>query len=193
MCQGIRVAVGTVNAELLQGITGEPHFGLHGRAVGHPGSPRAPLAVAADRNVDHRRIARRNRRITKAEGFEHPGTEVLDNDIGSVTKLQCEIAGLRDVQVDADVALASVLLGVIAADVATAGERQPGEVAAGWFDLDHLGAEIQQMFGAVRPREHPAEIDDPHTFKWKSHLYRPSNRAAPGPLACREANPTFRS
>src|SRR6201998_1494831 len=109
MRQRISAAVGTVNTELVQGVTGEPDLGLYRRAVGHPCSPRTSLPVAADRNVDHRRIARRNRRITKAEGFEHPGAEVLDDDIGSVTQFQGYIARLGDIQVNADVALAGVL------------------------------------------------------------------------------------
>src|ERR1700739_4589843 len=49
------------------------------------------------------------------------------------------------------------------------------------------------MFGAMRPGQHSAEIDDPHAFKWKRHRYRPSKRAAPGPLAAYDANPTFTS
>src|SRR4029077_19466289 len=71
------------------------------------------------------------------------------------------------------------------------------DIALGRFDFDHFGAQVEQMLGAVRTGEHTGEIDDPDAFEWprllQRHDYRPSKRAAPGPLAASEASPILRS
>jgi hypothetical protein len=64
---------------------------------------------------------------------------------------------------------------------------------AGGLDLDHLGPEIEQVFGAMRASEYAGEVDDAHALWWQAHDHFPSNRAAPGPKAANDSRPCLRS
>jgi len=79
--------------------------------------------------------------------------------------------------VDADVALAGVLLCVIARHSRCGREREPRDIGPWRLDLDHLGAEIHQGAGAERPGEDPREVDDANAAEGASvgaaHLSAP--------------------
>jgi len=47
---------------------------------------------------------------------------------------------------------------------------QPGVVALGCFDLDHLGALVAQQRGGHRAGEHRRQIDDADAFEGLGHI-----------------------
>src|SRR3546814_1819924 len=71
------------------------------------------LAIAGDRGIDDPGIAGRDRFIVEAERGERTGAEILDDDIGLVAKAQREVAGARRIEINADIAFAGILLGII--------------------------------------------------------------------------------
>ena len=140
-----------VGAGLLQGLAIVPHavlgktgFGLYRWSIGHPAAPRATLAVTGDRCVDQARIALRQRRIVKAEEAQRSRAKILHHDIGAIAELQRQIIGAGNIQIDADVAFAGVLLRIIARHSVRRRKRKARHVRAWRFDLDDLGAEILQ-------------------------------------------------
>lgn len=163
---------------------GESRLSLDRRRVGHPRAPRTVLAVATDRGVDDTRVADRDRLVIQPEGGERTGPEVLHDHVGGVAEPKSNIAGTRRVEVDAHVALASVLLRVVARDLPVAGERLPGQVATRRFELDDFGTQVEQRLGAVGTGQHAGEINDPDAFERKRHAaHLPSNSAMPMPFS----------
>ncbi len=165
-------------------VGGDSRLGLDRGRVGHPGAPRAVLAVAADRGVDDTGVAGRDRLVAQPERGQSTGPEVLHDHVGGVAEPKSDIAGTLHVEVDAHVALARVLLGVVARDLPAAGERLPGQVATGRLDLDDLGPQVEQCLGAVGTSQHAGEINDAAAFERKRHAaHLPSNSAMPMPFS----------
>ena len=89
-----------------------------------------------------------------------PGPEVLDDDVGTVGEPLEEVDRGRVLEVERDVALADVLLGEVGGDRVPPGEREAGHVAFGRLDLDHVGTQVREHAPAVRPGQHPREVED---------------------------------
>ena len=135
------------------------------------------------------------RLVVQPERVERSRPEVLDEDVGAVAQPQRDVACLRDVQVDRDVALPGVLLGVVAGDaVRVDRRRQPGHVGVRRLDLDDVGAEVLQRPRAQRPGEDPGEVDDPQARQRSGHdRHLPTNLARPGPFVRNDSSPMRRS
>src|SRR5271165_7658332 len=95
-------------------VGSEPGLGLDRRRIGHSALPRSTLSVAGDRGIDQARVARGQGLVVQSEETERSGPEVLDNHIGRVAQAKRQRAGARHVQIDADIALAGILLRVVA-------------------------------------------------------------------------------
>jgi hypothetical protein len=184
---GVRERVAAQRAGPLEMIGrggGDARLGLDRRRISHSRTERTVLPVPADRRVHHPGVAGRDRLVVEPEGGQGPGPEVLHDHVGGVAERKRDVAGARRVEVDAQVALARVLLRVVPGDLAVAGERLPGQVAAGRLELDDLSPQVEQRLGAVRAREHPGEIDDADPFERKRHpAHFPSNSAMPMPFS----------
>jgi hypothetical protein len=78
----------------------------------------------------------------------------LRSQIDSDTPLGC-----------AEVSKKSTILCSILSD--RAGHRPPAKrITTRWFNLDDIGASIDQQLGAVRPRKSVREVDDTQTSEW---------------------------
>src|SRR5260221_11181425 len=98
-----------------------------------------------------------------------------------------------NVEVDADIALAGVLLRVIARHAVGGRKRKARDVRTWRLDLDDLGAEILQGPRAQRTCEHTGKVDDTDSAERAGHDQRPANLARPGPFLRNEARPVLRS
>src|SRR6478672_1847172 len=98
-----------------------------------------------------------------------------------------------NVQIDADIALAGILLRVIAGHPVGGRKRETRDIRTWRFDLDDLGAEILQCPRAQGTGEHPGKIDDANCAERTAHDQRPANLARPGPFLRNEARPALRS
>src|SRR5450631_4658061 len=123
-------------------VFGEAGFGLHRRRIGHPAAPRAALAVTGDRGVDQSRIAFRKSLIIETEETERSRPEIFHHDIGGIAEPERQLIGAGDIEIDADVALAGVLLGVIARHAVGRWKRKARNIRAWRLHLDDLGAEV---------------------------------------------------
>src|SRR5208337_2040464 len=109
-------------------VLGETGLGLNRRRVSHAVPPRPLLAITTDRRIYDLGIASRNRVVVQAKRRKGAWPEVLQDDVGRLTQLEHDRPRLRNVQVDAQVPLSGVLLGVVAADLAEDRLRQAGRV-----------------------------------------------------------------
>src|SRR3546814_4185858 len=76
---------------------------------------RPPRSTRTDTLFPYTTLFRsRDRFIVEAERGERTGAEILDDDIGLVAKAQREVAGARRIVINADIAFAGILLGIIA-------------------------------------------------------------------------------
>src|SRR5216683_833907 len=146
---GVRQAVGARFSEraaiMANAVFGEAGFGLHRRRISHPAAPRTALAVARDRGVDQSRIAFGKGLVIETEETERSRPEIFHHDIGGIAELQRQLVGAGDIEIDADVALAGVLLGVIARHAVGRWKRKARNIRAWRLDLDDLGAEILKV------------------------------------------------
>jgi len=101
------------------------------------------------------------------------GPEILDDDIRRVAQAQRQFAGAGHVEVDANIALAGILLRVIARHAGGRRKRQARHVGTRRLDLDDLGAKVQQCAGAKRASEHARKIDDANAGKRAAHVSAP--------------------
>ena len=171
---GVRVGVaqrvvGVVAAAGVALQLGDPGLGGDDRRVRPPVDPRAGRAVPGDRGVDQAREPRRQLLGAEPEALHHPGAVVLDDDVALGGEREGQLLALRRGQVDADVALAGVLLHEV--------RRQPVDTRAGVarqvtvrrLELDDLGAEVRQHPRAVRAGEDAREVEDADACEWTSH------------------------
>ena len=148
--------VGAVE-ELLAGE--QPGLGVDDRGIGRPIALRALLAEARDREHDQSGVHCRERLPAEPEARHHARPVVLEDHVGLRCQLQDQLATFRATEVDADRALAHVLLGEIARQVVDLAADHAGHVTLGWFDLDDVGAEIAQHAADEGPCEHAGEIE----------------------------------
>ena len=142
---------------------GDARLGAHHGGVGAPTHPGPGLAVAADRGVHDARVTRRYGLVAEAHSRSHAGAEVLDEHVALLGQGEQQLARLGLVHVEADVALAGVLLDEVAGEAVHPRVGEAGHVAIGRLDLDDLGAEVAEHPGAVRPTEHAGEIEHADT------------------------------
>src|SRR3546814_2235401 len=122
---------------------------------------RPPRSTRTDTLFPYTTLFRsRDRFIVEAERGERTGAEILDDDIGLVAKAQREVAGARRIEINADIAFAGILLGIIARHAVRRRHGEARDVGTRRLDLHHARAKIEQCPRAERPREHAREVDD---------------------------------
>ena len=141
---------------------GEPGLGPDDRRVRTAVHPRPGLPVPTDRCVDEARTASADRRVVEPHPTHDARPEVLDQHIATVGERQQQLACLGMRHVEADVALARVLLHEVARQAVDARVGEPGHVAVGRLDLDDLGPEVAQHPRAMGATEHAGEIEHAH-------------------------------
>src|SRR6516225_293372 len=128
---------------------------------------RAALAKAFDLAVDDARVQLLNDIVTEAEAFDRAGRHVLDRDIGLLQQVFDDLQPARGLQIEGDRLLVGVELVKIPGVVIRLAREQPSARVAGLrvLDLDDLGAEPGERFGAGRPRLELRKVDNPNTFE----------------------------
>ena len=109
--------------------------------------------------IDDRRIVEGDHVVAEAEAIHHPWPEVLDQHIAECNKPQQQVGGLGLAGVEADVALADVLLDEVTGQAVDPRIGHARDVTVGWLDLDHLCTEIAQHACRVRSAEHSCEVE----------------------------------
>jgi glycine cleavage system H lipoate-binding protein len=71
-------------------------------------------------------------------------SEVFDQDVGNGSEAEHYLGRVRMLEVDADIAFASVLLVIEAREAANVLAPVAGDVTLGWFDLDDVGAQVRE-------------------------------------------------
>jgi hypothetical protein len=119
-------------------------LGLHSWRICHPTAPWTTLTIPGNRCVDQPGIALRQSFVIEVKESERPCAKILNHDICGIAKLQHQIMGARHVEVDADVALAGVLLRVVTGHAIGRWKRKTGNVGTRRLYLDHFRAQILQ-------------------------------------------------
>ena len=158
--------VGVLTAAGVALQLGAARLGADHRCVGTSVHPGTGLAVAADRGVDDPRVACRHRLVADAHPVGDARPEVLDHHVAVFGQREQQLLALGAAHVEADVALAHVLLHEVARQAVHARVGETGGVAVGRLDLDHLGTQVAQHAGAVRSAEHPGEVEHPDPLEW---------------------------
>ena len=150
---------------------------LRDRVVARPFDVRAVRAEAADRAVHEPRIERRAAARARAELLGRARPEVLDVDVRVADQPleQLAIAGLLEVADDAAL-VAVVGLEMRRIEAALVGAIR---IAAGTFDLDHVGAEIGEHHAGAGTGDERALLDDPHAAQHRHFIAQPSPGTKP--------------
>ncbi len=192
---GVDVGMATrVVARLLQRLAevvvhdvGETRFGLDSGGKGRAPTPGPRLAVPTHRDVDHGGVLRRDVLVTQAKGGEGPWAKILADDVCVPAQIGDQVPRFGPVQIDAEVSLAGVLLGVIEGHRTDVGDTQAGDIPGRGFDLDDIRPEIAEGLGAMGSGENPSEVNDPDSVQRGRHF--PMNSALPGPVDRKASRP----
>src|SRR6266571_3054991 len=121
---------------------------------------RAVLAEARYRHQDDAGVQCAQPLVVEAHGSHHAGAKVLQHDVGLRHQRGEDLLALGAPEIEADALLAAVVDGEVDA-LAAHHRRMPARLlAAGWLDLDDLGAEIRHEHAAARPRLEPRELEN---------------------------------
>ena len=93
------------------------------------------------------------------------GPEVLEHDVGEPRERAHDRHGFGMTEVEADVALAAVLLREVRRHRVDARPREAREVTLGRFDLDDVGAEVDEHPSRMRAREDAGQVEHTHTVE----------------------------
>ena len=163
-------------------------LGVDDRGVRAAMAPRTARAVAGERGVDQTRVAGHEPVVVEPELGHHARRGSSRPGHRSGRRARGPARHLLRGQVDADVALAGVLLDEVRGQPVDLRRGEPGEVALRRLDLDHLGAEVAQRAGGVWPRQDPREVEDPDAVERSCHCADASDdrwcgptRAGPAP------------
>jgi hypothetical protein len=145
-------------------VAGEAHQArdrLHDEVVAGQRRAAGLAAEAADRRVHDAGVGGRHGGVVEAEAGQATGLEVLHEHVGATGQLAGgrEVVGVLEVQRDRP--LVAIDAEVVRGD-ALAHRRlpRPGVVTGRPLDLDHLGAQVGQQHGRVRPGEDAGEVGD---------------------------------
>jgi hypothetical protein len=144
---------------LAVGIAGDAHQATHG--LGQEVVARhVTTADPQDRAVDDAGVRLSHRRLVQAEPPRHPGSEVLDQDVGASGQVARggQIVGVGEVERHAR--LVPVEPQVVARLAVGRPRRSPppGVVAVRVLHLDHVGAQIAEEHRGERPGEDAGEV-----------------------------------
>ena len=130
------------------------------RRVGGAAALGAGLAEAGDRQHHEPGVHRQHVLEGEAELGHDPGPVVLDDDVGFGDELQHQLPRPLRQEVDADGALAGVLLVEVAPDAVDLAAHEAGHVTLRGLHLQDVGAEVGQHAGGEGARQHPGEVQD---------------------------------
>ena len=99
--------------------------------------------------------------VAEAEPLHHAGPERLDDDVGGREQPLEHVAAVVGLEVDRERTPAAVpdAVAVVGAE----------RIAAGRFDLDHVGALLGEQQHAERTGDPPREIEDADTVECTGH------------------------
>ena len=115
------------------------------------------------RVIDQPRVAGEQVAGRQAEALERARPEVLDEHVGLGDEVadEGEVVGILEVGDDRALVAVGQLPPQALAVALVAPRHVAQAVAAGPLDLDHVGAEVGEVAGAVRSGEHGRQVDDP--------------------------------
>ena len=122
----------------------ETGFGMDDRGERPPMGLGPALAETGDREHDDAGITAREFLPAETEVVEDPGPEVLQDHVGRDGQSPGDLPPLGHGEVDADVALPGVELGVEAGEASPDLAEVPGHVTLGRLELHDIGAEVGQ-------------------------------------------------
>ena len=110
---------------------------------------------------------RRDGRVVEAEPGERRRAQVGDEHIARRSDAQEGVAASRVLQVEAHIALVAQQVERHTAEPTLgAGAHDAVGVATCIFDADHIGTEVAQDLGGVRPHHYRGEVEDAYTVQW---------------------------
>src|SRR5215831_4393992 len=168
---------------------GEIHdagFPLHDDVIAGPVLLEAGVAETRNRAIDHGGATRPHRRIAEAQAVHCAGARVLDQHVRNSDQAPEHLLARFALHVERHAFLVAVDGEEIGRLITLEGWGEGARVVAfpGAFHLDHLGAEVAQLHGAVGPREHPREVHDAKSFQRthsSSPFHPPALQASLGP------------
>ena len=149
------------------GNTHQSAFALHDCVIPGLAPARTGMAEPGDRAVDKPRMRSLNRRIVEAELGQRAWPEVFDEHVGARDEPIERGSALRLLEVERHALLVAVDAHEVRA-LARLERRTPAAcivALAGLFDLDDPCPEVGEKHRAVRPGEHPGEVEDGDTLK----------------------------
>ncbi len=129
------------------------------------------LRETGQRAVDQPRIDRPHRLCAQAQTVHHPGTEVLDHDIGGLDQPPRGREPLVGLQIEDDAALVAVQERVGHPVI----DRSTGRV-----DMNHVSTLISEHHRGQWPRDVVPEVDYPKASERTAHVSPPHPRLTPG-------------
>ena len=159
------------------GLVGQTRRTFGGRAGGAEVGPRPVEPVAGGRHHDDVRLYFAEVLVFQTEVLDHPGGEILGENVGNGDQLAKNPEALRFAQVQGDAQFVAVLLveigalvpelagDVVLIDRVAAVALQP----AGGLQADDLGAHVGQQFHGKGDGDELAHLDDPDAFQWGGH------------------------
>ncbi len=152
-------------AALLAGDAHRPTHGLEGQVEGRPVAVGALLPVGRDRAADEPRVEGAEARGVTPELGHNAGPEVIPHHVRDADQIVEHLApfGLRQIQRHA------LLVPVDGEEVGALPIGKKGRPhdphrvpAVRLLDLQHLRPKVGHQHGAVRPGQHPGEVQHPH-------------------------------
>ena len=143
---------------------------VEGRPVGIGAAAGTRIAKAAHCGIHQPWVLRAQGFIGEAQSIHHADPEILDYHVGLARHLTKGIDIGRTFKIEHDAALVAVHAVKIAA-VALVGiggmiEAQAAcDIAARWFNLDHIGAVVGKHHGAIRASQDLREIEHQHAIQ----------------------------
>ena len=138
--------------------------------VGGDVALRPGLAVAGDRTIDEARIDLGDAVVIEAEARHDAGAELLDQDVGARQQGIEPGAVGRVLQIERQALLAAIEQRETDAVLAPMRGIVAHVLAAGTFDLEHLGAGLGQQQGRHRPRQQRGEIQNQNALQRSQRL-----------------------
>jgi hypothetical protein len=119
------------------------------------------LAEAADRDVDDAGGDRTHRRFAETEPLDHPGPEILDEDVGAFAQPEQRAAPGRGLEVHRDRALVAVVVEERCREPVAPLRRGAGRITPlERLDLDHVGTLVAEDHRRQRPGDVLRQVDD---------------------------------
>src|SRR5215469_4363518 len=122
--------------------------------------PTAVGPITFSAGIDQARKALRQLGIAEPEGFHHPIEKILDQHVSALDQLEGDLLGALKLEIQRDRPFLRVEHQEGVARAAGRKIRSTENITGPWrLDLDHVGAEIGELHGAIWGGINLAEID----------------------------------